>query len=292
MNKENFLGKSKTYIIAEIGINHNADLNIAKRLIDLAVVAGCDAVKFQKRILDVCVPEHQKSIIRQTPWGEMTYLDYKYKMEFGKEEFDQIDSYCRERNIHWSASPWDLDSLEFLMQYDVPWIKIPSAMLTNHELLSASAKTKKKVVISTGMSTEEEIHDAIMLLSRETGVMSNINENIAVLHCNSAYPSPLEELNLRCIQTLKDKYPWLEIGYSGHEFRLGTTVAAIYLGATIIERHITLDRTMWGTDHMASVEPQGLIKLVRGIRELEIALGDGILGVTKSEIGPRNKLRG
>ena len=272
----------KTYIIAEIGINHNGSLEAAKKLIDVASVSGCDAVKFQKRNPDVCVPEHQKSVMRDTPWGRMTYLDYKYKGEFQKEEYDEIDRYCKEKGIEWSASPWDLDSLEFLLQYDIPWIKIPSAMITNEKLMKASADTGKKIIFSTGMSTYEEIDQAIEWLK---------DNEIMMLHCNSTYPAPLKDLNLKCIQTLKERYN-CEVGYSGHEFRLGTSVAAIYLGATCIERHITLDRTMWGSDHMSSVEPQGLIKMVRGIRELEEAYGDGIKRVTEGELAPRKKLRG
>ena len=274
----------KTYIIAEIGINHNGDLNIAKRLIDIAALSGCDAVKFQKRNPDVCVPEHQKNIMRDTPWGTMTYLEYKYKVEFEKAEYDEIDRYCKEKDIAWSASPWDLDSIEFLNQYNLPFIKLPSAMLTNYPLIEACAKSGKKVILSTGMSTEEEIDIAIETIRKHT-------DNFAILHCNSTYPAPLNELNLSTIPTLKNKYN-CEVGYSGHEFRIGTTVASVYLGATIIERHITLDRTMWGTDHLSSVEPQGLIKLVKGIRELEEAFGDGTIQVTESEKIIRNKLRG
>jgi len=274
----------QTYIIAEIGINHNGDLNIAKRLIDIAALSGCDAVKFQKRNPDVCVPEHQKNVMRDTPWGTMTYLEYKYRVEFEKEEYDEIDRYCIEKGIKWSASPWDMDSLEFLMQYNLPFIKLPSAMLTNNELVEACAKSGKKLILSTGMSTEEEIDVAVALIYKHT-------ENFAILHCNSTYPAPIAELNLSTIATLKNKYK-CEVGYSGHEFRIGTTVAAVYLGATILERHITLDRTMWGTDHLSSVEPQGLIKLVKGVRELEEAFGDGIIRVTESEKPIRTKLRG
>jgi len=273
------------HIIAEIGINHNGDLDIAKRLIRLAAVAGCDSVKFQKRNPDVCVPEHQKNVMRDTPWGTMTYLDYKYKVEFEKEEYDEIDRYCKENNIQWSASPWDLDSLEFLMQYDLPYIKVPSAHLTNRELLKACKATGKKVIMSTGMSTEDEIERAVAIMKWPPA------GDFALLHCNSTYPAPIDELNLTCIQTLKEKYD-CEVGYSGHEFRLGTSVATVLLGATIIERHITLDRTMWGSDHMSSVEPQGLIKLVRGVRELEQAMGDGVIGVTEGELPVRKKLRG
>jgi len=276
------MGEEKTHIIAEIGINHNGDLDLAKKLIDIAAVAGCDSVKFQKRNPDVCVPEYQKGVMRDTPWGTMTYLDYKYRMEFGDEEFDQIDRYCYEKGIEWSASPWDLDSLEFLDQYELPYVKIPSAHLTNLELLQASKGTGKKIILSTGMSTLEEIDEAVEILR---------GGDFALLHCNSSYPAPIEDLNLKCIQTLKERYK-CEVGYSGHEFRLGTSVAAVYLGATIIERHITLDRTMWGSDHLSSVEPQGLIKLVKGIRELESALGDGIKKVTLKEEKVRRKLRG
>tara|TARA_Y100000593_G_C4304502_1_gene335065 strand:+ start:1005 stop:1829 length:825 start_codon:yes stop_codon:yes gene_type:complete len=271
-----------TYIIAEIGINHNGSMDIAKRLIDMAALSGCDAVKFQKRNPDVCVPEHQKGKMRDTPWGTMTYIEYKYRMEFQKPEYDEIDRYCKEKGIAWSASPWDLDSLEFLMQYDIPWIKIPSAMITNEVLMKASAATGKKIIFSTGMSTYEEIDQAVEWLNGAETLM---------LHCNSTYPAPLEDLNLKCIQTLRERYN-CDVGYSGHEFRLGTSVAAVYLGATCIERHITLDRTMWGSDHLASVEPQGLIKMVKGIRELEIALGDGVKRVTEGEKAPRKKLRG
>jgi len=272
----------ETYIIAEIGINHNGSLDTAKQLIDLAAVAGCDAVKFQKRNPDVCVPDHQKAVMRETPWGTMTYLDYKYRMEFGKDEYDEIDAYCKLKGIQWSASPWDIDSLSFLLGYDIPWIKIPSAMITNQALMRASAATGKRIIFSTGMSTYDEIDQAVEWLE---------GSEILMLHCNSSYPAALADLNLQCIQTLKERYN-CEVGYSGHEFRLGTSVAAIYLGATCVERHITLDRTMWGSDHMSSVEPQGLIKMVRGIRELEIAYGDGIKKVTEGELAPRKKLRG
>jgi len=275
---------NKTYIIAEVGINHNGSLKIAKKLIDIAALSGCNAVKFQKRNPDVCVPEHQKSVLRDTPWGTMTYLEYKHRIEFGKMEYDEIDAYCKDKGVAWSASPWDLDSLQFLNQYDLPFLKVPSAMLTNWELLEACAKSGKKTILSTGMSTEEEINQAVSILRQHAN-------DFALLHCNSSYPAPLNELNLSTIKTLQQKYN-CEVGYSGHEFRLGTTVAAVYLGATIVERHITLDRTMWGTDHMSSVEPQGLIKLVKGIRELEEAYGDGIIQVTETEKPIRTKLRG
>ena len=283
----------KTYFIAEIGLNHNGDLNIAKKLIDISSAAGCDSVKFQKRNPDVCVPESEKSKMRETPWGKMTYLEYKYKVEFGKEEYDEIDVYCIERNIDWSASPWDLDSLEFLMQYDIPYIKIPSAMITNDELLLAARDTDKKVILSTGMSTREEIDHAVVLLKSKVVVEPYYEKagNFVLLHCNSTYPAPIEELNLRAIKTLKERYN-CEVGYSGHEFRLSPSVAATYLGASVIERHITLDRSMWGSDQLSSVEPQGLFKLMSGIRELEQARGDGEIKVTESEKKVRKHLRG
>ena len=275
----------KIFTIAEIGINHNGSLAASKRLIDIASAAGCDAVKFQKRNPDVCVPEDQKKVMKDTPWGRMTYLEYKYRVEFGQKEYDEIDVHCRDKGIAWTASPWDLDSLKFLMQYNVPFIKIPSAHLTNAALLGAAKQTGKKVILSTGMSTLEEIDGAVRILREHDNV------NFALMHCNSTYPSPLDELNLSCINILKERYG-CEVGYSGHEFRLGTSVAAVYLGATIIERHITLDRSMWGTDQLSSVEPQGLFKLVSGIRELEVAYGDGKIGVTESEKLVRKKLRG
>lgn len=274
---------NKTYIISEIGINHNGDIDIAKRLIDISAAAGCDAVKFQKRNPDVCVPEHQKNVERDTPWGKMTYLEYKHKVEFGKKEYDEIDNYCKGKKISWSASPWDIDSLNFLSNYNLPFIKMASASLTDLSLLHKACATGKKIIISTGMSTDQEIDQAVNLLKKEAS-------DYAVLHCNSSYPAPIEELNLSCIKTLKEKYK-CQVGYSGHEFRLGTSVAAIYLGAEIIERHVTLDRTMWGSDHMSSVEPQGLFKLVSGIRELETSYGDGVISVTESEKKIKDKLR-
>jgi len=276
---------NKIYVIAEIGINHNGSLEIAKQLIDIAKVAGCDVVKFQKRNPDVCVPEHQKKIMRDTPWGKMTYLDYKYKVEFNQSDYDEIDEYCKSKDIHWSASPWDIDSLNFLIEYDIPFIKIPSALLTNLELIKESAKKSKELIISTGMSTMKEVDLAVDAIKN-----ANSNCKYSILHCNSTYPAPIEDLNLKCIQTLEKKYN-CPVGYSGHEFGLTTTIASICMGATIIERHITLDRTMWGTDQMCSVEPQGLIKLVRGIKELSLAIGDGEKRVTEKEKEIRKKLR-
>ena len=276
---------NQIYIIAEIGINHNGSLKIAKQLIDIAKVAGCDVVKFQKRNPDVCVPEHQKTIMRETPWGRMSYLNYKYKVEFDKSDYDEIDLYCKSKNIKWSASPWDIDSLNFLNQYKIPFIKIPSALLTDLNLIKESAKISKELIISTGMSTIKEIDEAVKTIKA-----TNSNCKYSILHCNSSYPAPIKDLNLKCINTLQKRYK-CKVGYSGHEFGLTTTIASICMGATIIERHITLDRTMWGTDQMCSVEPQGLIKLVRGIKELNMALGDGEKKVTEKEIEIRKKLR-
>ena len=281
----------KTYIIAEIGINHNGDLDVAKRLIDIAHLSGCDAVKFQKRNPDICVPEKQKSVLRDTAWGKMTYLAYKHKVEFGEREYDEINDYCKQQGISWSASPWDMDSLKFLSNYNIPFIKLPSAMLTNDKLLEGCVKTGKQVIFSTGMSTQEEIEHAVEILRTAKNKYNN-NNKIGLLHCNSTYPAPVKDLNLSVIKTLIQKYPDFEIGYSGHELLLGTTVASVLLGANIIERHVTLDRTMWGSDHACSVTPHGLFKLVSGIRELELAYGDGEIKVTESEKIVRKKLRG
>ena len=281
----------KTYIIAEIGINHNGSLDNALKLIDIAAASGCDAVKFQKRNPHKAVPEEQKNKPRKWLGEDMTYLEYKLKTEFGKEEYDIIDAYCKEKGIAWSASPWDTDSLEFLAQYDIPFIKLPSAMLTNDDLLYATVGTGKKVIFSTGMSTAEEIDHAVSILRSAQKTYGN-RHKIGLLHCNSTYPAPVNELNLSAIKTLQEKYPDFEIGYSGHEMLLGTTVASVLLGATILERHITLDRTMEGSDHACSVTPHGLFKLVSGVRELELAYGDGVIEVTESEKPVREKLRG
>ena len=251
-------------------------------------MSGCDAVKFQKRNPEVCVPEHQKSVMRDTPWGRMTYLEYKKKIEFLMEDYDEIDAYCKKQGIRWSASPWDRDSLDFLLGYDIPFIKIPSAMLTNLTLINAASLSGKDVILSTGMSTEDEIDVAVQLLRYNTQFSGY---KYSLLHSNSTYPAKLEDLNLSRIKTLKDKFN-CDVGYSGHEFRLGTSVAAVYLGATIIERHITLDRSMWGTDQLSSIEPQGLFKLVSGIRELEKAYGHPEIIPTEGEEEIRKKLRG
>lgn len=269
------------YIIAEIGINHNGDIEIAKQLMDVAVETGCDAVKFQKRTPEICVPEEQKSIPRETPWGSMTYFEYKKRIEFEQKEFEQIDAYAKKIGIDWFASPWDVPSVDFLEGFDVPCQKIASACLTDSELLTAINKTKTTTILSTGMSSMQEIDKAVSLLN---------DVPLAIAQATSTYPAEASELNLRAIQTFAEKYK-VPVGYSGHERGLQVTIAAVALGATFIERHITLDRSMWGTDHSASLEPEGLKKLVRDIRIVELALGDGKKKVYDSEIPIRAKLR-
>lgn len=269
-------------VVAEIGINHNGELGNALRLIDAAVSAGADVVKFQKRTPRLAVPRSQWGIERDTPWGRMTYIAYKERMEFGRVEFDVIDAYCREAGIRWSASPWDVPSVEFLAEYDLPWLKVASASLTDDDLLRAMRATGRPVVLSTGMSTMDEVR-------RAAGVLDSSLRTLC--HCNSSYPCPPEDLNLRVIPMLRAEFPGVEIGYSGHETGLQTTVAAVAMGATFIERHITLDRSMWGTDQAASVEPDGFRRLVRDIRVIEAALGDGVKRVTAAEEAVRAKLR-
>jgi len=268
-------------VIAEIGINHNGSLEVAKKLIDIATVAQCDYVKFQKREPDICVPEEQKNKLRKTPWGEMTYIDYKHKIEFGKEEFDEIFSYCEQKNIGCFASVWDNVSVDFMKQYtDIT--KIPSALITNLELCEYARANNEFLIISTGMSTEEEIRQCVEACNPDV-----------IMHTNSSYPSKIEELNLQYISWLKEKYPQKQIGYSGHEFGLVPTFATIPLGVEWVERHITIDRTMWGSDQMSSVEPHGLIKLVKGIKDIEKSLGTkGPRNVLGTELEKRKSLRG
>jgi len=269
------------YVIAEIGINHNGDLEIAKKLMDVAASAGCDAVKFQKRTPELCVPEEQKSQIRETPWGTMTYLEYKERTEFGQQEYQQIDTYAKQLGIHWFASPWDLPSVDFLLTFDPVCIKVASASLTDDALLKKLVASGVPLILSTGMSTMDEIDHAATVVK---------SSQYALAHATSTYPCQPGELNLRMISTLKDKFQ-VPIGYSGHETGLATTLAAVAMGATFIERHITLDRAMWGTDHSASVEPTGLDRLVRDIRNIELAFGDGVKRVFESELPVRAKLR-
>lgn len=270
------------FIIGEIGLNHNGDIKIAKQLIDVAVKAGANAVKFQKRTPEVCVPEDQKNVMRETPWGTMTYLNYRYKVEFEEKEYKEIDRYCKEKKIEWFASPWDEESVDFLEKMGVSCYKVASASLTDDELLKKMRNTGKPIILSTGMSTEEEIDHAIDVLG---------NDNLVILHANSTYPAPYEDLNLMMIQTLQKKYPGIPIGYSGHETGIMPTLAAVVLGANVVERHITLDRSMWGSDHAASLEPKGFETIVRDIRLYEISKGDGIKKVYDSEVPIKNKLR-
>lgn len=269
------------YVIGEIGINHNGDVEIAKQLIDVAVAAGCQAVKFQKRTPEISTPKDQRDKIRQTPWGEMTYLEYKYKVEFEHEQYSEIDQYAKAQGIQWFASPWDVPSVGFLEEFGVPTHKIASASVTDHELLQALADTGKPLILSTGMSTLEQIDEAVKILG---------TDNLVILHSTSTYPLPPEEANLRTINTLQERYG-VPVGYSGHETGLQISLAAVALGAVAVERHITLDRAMWGSDHAASLEPKGLSNLVRDIRILQDALGDGEKKIMPGELAPMSRLR-
>jgi N-acetylneuraminate synthase len=269
------------YIVAEIGINHNGDLNLAKKMIAAAAEAGVDAVKFQKRTPEICVPKEQRGQMRETPWGYISYLEYREKVEFSREQYQEIDRYCRESGITWFASVWDEPSVDFLEPFTPSCYKIPSASLTNHTLLKHLRKTGRPLILSTGMSTMDEINAAVDLLG---------TDNLCITHATSAYPCEPEELNLKMIQTLKDKFP-CPVGYSGHEVGLIPSVVAVSLGANLVERHITLDRALWGTDQAASVEPGGFERLVKYIRVTEQAMGDGVKRVYDSEIPSLKKLR-
>ena len=275
------IGKGKTFVIAEIGINHNGDIEVAKKLIDSAKEAGCDAVKFQKRTPELCVPIAQRNKPKETPWGDMTYLDYKKRMEFGAKEYALIDEYCRFKEIIWFASPWDIPSVNFLQGFNVPCYKMASASLTDDELLKKVKETGRPVIISTGMSTMAQIDHAVDILGKE---------NLALMHCNSSYPCKSNEINLKVIQTLKDRHN-VPVGYSGHEEGVFPAPAAVILGADIIEKHITLDRSMWGTDQAASIEPQGMRMIIRDIRRAEIIVGDGVKKIYDSEKPIMEKLR-
>ena len=270
------------YVIAEIGINHNGDMDIVKGMIDAAVHAGADAVKFQKRTPEVCTPPEQQKQMRETPWGYITYLDYRYKVEFNEEQYREIDRYAREKGIAWMASVWDEPSVDFLEKFDTPAYKVPSASLTDLPLLKYVRKTGKPMIISTGMSTMEQIHKAVNVIG---------TENLVIMHCTSTYPCEPEELNLKMIETLRREFPDNPIGYSGHEVGLVPSAVAVALGASSVERHLTLDRAMWGSDQAASVEPGGFEKLVKYIRVTEAGLGDGVKKVYESEKGSMKKLR-
>ena len=272
----------RVQVIAEIGINHNGSLDLAKLLIDGAVRAGADVVKFQKRTPEICTPAGQWDVERDTPWGRLKYIDYRRRVEFSAEQYAEIDAHCKAKGIAWTASCWDDPSVDVIAAFDPPFLKAASACLTDHGLLRKMKDTGKPLIISTGMSTLEEIDDAVQALGAE---------DLLIAHSTSTYPCPPAELNLRMIRTLMDRYPGVPIGYSGHETGLATTIAAVALGAEFVERHVTLDRALWGSDQAASVELGGLERLVRDIRDAESSLGDGVKRVYESEHGARARLR-
>jgi len=261
-----------TKIIAEVGINHNGDIELCKRLIMLSKVAGVDYVKIQKRNPDLCVPERQKTKRKNTPWGEMSYLEYKWRIEFNDAQIAELMAYSKQIGVAFFSSVWDLDSVCVMKKYTNIG-KIPSALITNLELCRAARDAFEILIISTGMSTEEEIEECVAACRPDV-----------IMHTNSTYPCPVEDLNLRYIEHLRAKYPSAEIGYSGHEYGLVTSFAAVTMGVQWVERHITLDRTMWGSDQSSSIEPSGLIKLVKGIRDIEKA--------TQYKPGPRRQFEG
>ena len=270
------------FVIAEIGINHNGDLNAAKQMIDAAVHAGADAVKFQKRTPEVCTPPEQQMQMRETPWGYITYLEYRHRVEFNEDQYCEIEKYCKQKGIMWMASVWDEPSVDFMQKFDTPAYKIPSASLTDHKLIQHARATGKPLVLSTGMSTMKQIHKGVEIAGEE---------DLILMHCTSTYPCEPEELNLKMVGTLRSEFPNLPIGYSGHEVGLVPSAIAVALGACMVERHLTLDRAMWGSDQAASVEPGGFERLVKYIRVSEAALGDGVKKVYESEQSSLKKLR-
>jgi N-acetylneuraminate synthase len=270
------------YVIAEIGLNHNGDVELAKQLVDVAADAGAQAVKFQKRTPEIATPEHMRDVRRETPWGEMSYLEYRYRVEFDREQYIEIGDHATIRGLDWFASPWDVPSVAFLEDLNVVAHKVASASVTDLELLRALAATGKPIILSTGMSTLDQIDAAVEVLGAGP---------LVILHATSTYPMPPEEANLRTMETLRARYPGVPVGYSGHEPGLQISLAAATLGAVMIERHVTLDRTMWGSDHAASLEPEGLRHLIRDIRIIEEALGDGVKRVFPGELAPQAKLR-
>ena len=279
---DRFIGDGHpTYVVSEIGINHNGDLEIAKELITAAKEAGVDAVKFQKRTPELCVPLEQRGQMRETPWGYISYLDYRYKVEFDADDYKEIDRYCKELGITWFASVWDEPSVDFLEPFDPVCYKIPSASLTDHSLLKHLKKTGRPLILSTGMSTIKQIRESVALLD---------TDNLVITHATSTYPCEPEELNLKMIETLRKEFT-CPIGYSGHEVGLIPSVIAVAFGACMVERHITLDRAMWGSDQAASVEPSGFERLVKYIRVTEQAVGDGVKRVYESEMSSLKKLR-
>jgi N-acetylneuraminate synthase len=267
-------------VVAEIGINHNGDIQNAKKLIDVASLAGCEVVKFQKRTLEVVYTPEELAKPRESVFGA-TNGDLKRGLEFGLTEYREIDAYCRSKPIAWTASCWDEASVDFIDQFDPPFYKIASASLTDDALLRYTRAKGKPIVLSTGMSTLEQIDHAVEVLG---------NEDLVLLHACSAYPSAYEDLNLRAIPALRERYG-VPVGYSGHETGIASSVAAVALGACVVERHITLDRAMWGSDQAASLEPNGITRVVRDIRIVEQALGDGTKAVRPSEIPVMQKLR-
>ena len=269
------------YIIAEVGINHNGDIENAKKLIDAAKHAGVDAVKFQKRTPELCVPLEQRGQMRETPWGYITYMDYRIKTEFGVEEYKEIDRYCKEVGIDWFVSVWDEEAVNFMEQFNPICYKIPSASLTDHKLLKHLRSTGRPLILSTGMSTMEQINESVNLIGQD---------NLVITHATSTYPCDPHELNLRMIETLRKTFK-CPIGYSGHEVGLVTSAVAVGLGACMVERHITLDRALWGSDQAASVEPGGFEKLVKYIRVTEMSVGDGVKKVYESELPSQKRLR-
>ncbi len=278
-----FIGDGEpVFVVAEIGINHNGSIDIAKKMIEGAKYAGCNAVKFQKRTPEICVPREQWDVERDTPWGRMKYIEYRHKVEFDEKQFSEIVNFCKEKDIVWFASCWDEESVEFIEKFNPELYKVASATLTDDDLLKELRKLDKPIMLSTGMSTIEEIENAVEIIN---------SDKLMVAHSTSSYPCKNEELNLNMILTLKTKYPKYPIGYSGHEVGLAPTQAAVALGASFVERHITLDRAMWGTDQAASVEIVGMQKLVSNIRDVELALGDGIKKVYESELSSLKKLR-
>ena len=270
------------FLIAEIGINHNGDLNIAKQMIDAAVHAGADAVKFQKRTPDVATPPDQQNQMRETPWGYITYLDYRYKVEFDYDQYCEIDRHCKEKGIAWMVSVWDEPSVDFMERFDTPAYKIPSASLTDAKLIRKARTTGRPLILSSGMSTMEQIRKGVEVAGADS---------LALMHCTSTYPCEPEELNLKMVETLRREFPGLPIGYSGHEVGLVPSAVAVAMGACMVERHLTLDRAMWGSDQAASVEPGGFERLVKYIRVTEAAMGDGVKRVYESEKGSLKKLR-
>lgn len=269
------LNFKKPFLIGEIGINHNGSLKLAKKLIELASEAGFDAVKFQKRDPDISTPENQKYKLRQTPWGEMTYLDYKKKIEFGHKEFEEIKKFCKKKKIIWFASAWDIASQKFIRKYNLKYNKIASAMLTNLDLIEKVAEEKKLTFISTGMSTLKDIEKAIKIFKKKKC-------KYVLMHCVSTYPCPIENLNLKMILTLKKRFK-CEVGYSGHESSVSPSIIAYMLGARYIERHITLDRSMWGTDQAASLSENGMKNLSNILNKSTLVIGDGVKRLLKQE---------